>query len=87
LRELITSMTLKKLTFSNEEIHQIFNQILHALDYLHNDAKLIHKDLNPNNVMIDIKKNVKVTDFGISNWMADVAGKDNKDLDFSGTLQ
>jgi len=42
------------------------NQIINVLDYLHNEVGLIHLDLNPNNIMIDIRKNVKISDFGVS---------------------
>lgn len=61
-------MKLKKIKFTNDEIFFIFNQILNALLYLHTEVKLIHKDLNPNNILIDVKKLTKVTDFGISTY-------------------
>lgn len=37
-----------------------------VLRYLHIDKKIIHRDLNPSNIMIDNKFNVKVTDFGLA---------------------
>lgn len=36
------------------------------LRYLHIDKKIIHRDLNPSNIMIDNKFNIKVTDFGLA---------------------
>ena len=40
--------------------------ILSVLRYLHNDKKVIHRDLNPSNIMVDNKFNLKVTDFGLA---------------------
>lgn len=36
------------------------------LRYLHVEKKIIHRDLNPSNIMIDNKFNIKVTDFGLA---------------------
>ena len=40
--------------------------LLSVLRYLHTDKKILHRDLNPSNIMIDHKLNLKVTDFGLA---------------------
>lgn len=37
--------------------------------------------------MIDIRKNVKISDFGVSKQLKDVEGVDPKQIDFVGTVQ
>lgn len=61
LRELIASG--KK--FSPEEAIRITAEIARALDYIHN-AGIVHRDINPNNIMITTDGAVKVMDFGIA---------------------
>ena len=40
-------------------------QTIQALDYLHNEAKIVHLDLKPENLVLDSKANVvKLIDFG-----------------------
>ncbi|MBU1024042.1 protein kinase [bacterium] len=61
LRELISSG--KK--FEPEEALRITAEIAHALEYIHN-AGIVHRDVNPNNVMITTDGAVKIMDFGIA---------------------
>ncbi|KEQ90374.1 hypothetical protein AUEXF2481DRAFT_48747 [Aureobasidium subglaciale EXF-2481] len=41
--------------FDEDLIRQIFRPILEGLDFLHREAKVIHTDLQPNNVLIGIE--------------------------------
>lgn len=44
---------------------KITNQILEGIAYAHSN-KIVHRDLNPSNLLIDEKGNVHIMDFGIS---------------------
>jgi serine/threonine protein kinase len=57
----------KSCTFSPEEIKDIANQILEILIYLQNQIPIIiHKDLKPDNILVDDDINVYLIDFGLA---------------------
>lgn len=43
---------------------KIFSQIVHAMCYCHN-LGVVHRDLKPDNIMVDATGNVKIIDFGL----------------------
>ena len=47
-------------------IWDIAIQTLKALDYLHNDKKVLHRDIKPSNIFLDKNYNIKLGDFGLS---------------------
>lgn len=64
--EFCSGGSLEKMVKADEgELVRIAHQVLQGLKALHSDGK-VHRDLKPQNVLLDDKGNVKITDFGIS---------------------
>ena len=49
------------------EACKFFHQIVSACEYLHK-LKIVHRDLKPENILITAKKELKIIDFGLSNY-------------------
>jgi len=43
-----------------------FVQVIVALEYLHNDLHIAHRDLKAENIVLDRYYNIRVVDFGLS---------------------
>ncbi|WEG11627.1 Stk1 family PASTA domain-containing Ser/Thr kinase [Pullulanibacillus sp. KACC 23026] len=68
--EFIDGMTLKEYIkqfgpLPSRDAVYILKQIASALEHAHNQG-IIHRDIKPQNILIDDQDNVKVTDFGIA---------------------
>ncbi|MBR2425513.1 MAG: SUMF1/EgtB/PvdO family nonheme iron enzyme [Lentisphaeria bacterium] len=55
----------KKEGVTHEEILAVVKQIAAGLDYIHSQ-KIIHRDVKPDNIMIDRNGNIKILDFGLA---------------------
>lgn len=49
-----------------EQITPWLEQLASALDYAHQEVRLIHRDLKPSNLMVTAEGRIKVTDFGVA---------------------
>ena len=58
-------------------IIKIFKQLLNALVYLQSKA-VMHRDLKPDNILLDEYYNIKISDFGISALLYDLNQKNMK---------
>lgn len=56
--------------FSDETTKFYVSQIVLALEYLHN-LDIVYRDLKPENLLIDISGNIKITDFGFAKKVED----------------
>jgi len=54
---------------SETEAQRLFNQLLTAVNYLHNNS-IVHRDLKPENILLDSKGNIKISDFGLARFDA-----------------
>ncbi|CAD8118493.1 unnamed protein product [Paramecium sonneborni] len=51
---------------SCEKIRKYLRHFLLGLDYLHNFARILHRDIKPDNLLIDEFDNLKIADFGVA---------------------
>ena len=51
---------------NEDALWQIFVQLVMGLRYIHEVSGVVHRDLTPNNIMLDEIRNVKITDFGLA---------------------
>jgi serine/threonine protein kinase len=56
----------KKELWREENIWQMFIQIVLALKYLHKEKNIVHRDLTPNNIMLCENEKITITDFGLA---------------------
>lgn len=56
---------INKSPLSESEIYRIFNQILEGVKYYVSEG-VLHRDLKPQNILIDNHSNIKIADFGLS---------------------
>ncbi len=68
------------------ELRPIVRQLCEALDYAHQDAKVVHRDLKPANLMLDSKGKLKIADFGISCSISDSVSRVSVARGSSGTV-
>ena len=57
---------LKRLIISETTVNYFAKQILEGLEYLHKKCKIIHMDIKPSNILIDVSLSAKIADFSVS---------------------
>ncbi|KAF7697557.1 putative serine/threonine-protein kinase KIN1 like protein [Cucumispora dikerogammari] len=57
----------QKGALSEAAARRYFNQILSSIDYLHSNS-IVHRDLKIENILVDKHDNIKIIDFGLSNF-------------------
>jgi serine/threonine protein kinase len=57
--------------FEEGRAKYIFRQLIDALAYIHSMG-VAHRDIKPDNILIDLAARIKLIDFGLSNYQGDV---------------
>jgi len=63
--ELLRQLIARQRKFSAERASKIMARICEALDYIHSHG-VVHRDMKPENIMIDPEDRIKLIDFGIA---------------------
>jgi len=58
--------SLNPLSLSFPEIYNVINSIITGLDYAFQKLDMIHQDIKPSNILIDIKNKPRIADFGLA---------------------
>ncbi len=69
-----------------DDLRPIVGQLCDVLTYVHDVAKLVHRDLKPGNLMLTRAGEVKVADFGIAGSLADSLTRMTNTPSSGGTL-
>ena len=89
VRDYVQGISLNKLSFSldEEQIIDIGKQLCDILTYLHSqEPPVIHRDIKPQNVILDDNERVHLIDFGISRNFSEKALKDTVHIGTEGFM-
>ncbi|KAM9716793.1 dual specificity mitogen-activated protein kinase kinase 6-like [Menidia menidia] len=65
----------KRRSIPEDILGKIAVSIVKALEHLHSNLQVIHRDVKPSNVLINTQGQVKMCDFGISGYLVDSVAK------------
>lgn len=65
----------KHMAIPEDILGKIAVSIVKALEHLHSNLSVIHRDVKPSNVLINTQGQVKMCDFGISGYLVDSVAK------------
>lgn len=71
--------------FGVQEIRPWLLELCDALDYAHHKVGIVHHDLNPSNLMLNARGQLKITDFGMARNLRRTSTHDFVDLRVVGT--
>ncbi|KAG9340485.1 hypothetical protein JZ751_021598 [Albula glossodonta] len=74
----------KGMTIPEDILGKITVSVVKALEYLHSNLQVIHRDVKPSNVLINTQGQVKICDFGISGYLVDSPERINPELNQKG---
>lgn len=69
LRSYIKHLKDSMKTISEKDLKQFSYQIIKGMDYLHANC-ILHRDLKPDNILLDENNNVKLADFGLARQLS-----------------
>lgn len=72
--------------FEVEEIAPWVQQLCAALHFAHAEARIVHQDLKPSNLMVTTRGQLKVADFGIARSISDSVTRITAEKSSGGTL-
>lgn len=69
---------------SQRDVLDYLPQIGEALQYAH-DSGIVHRDVKPENIIVDRRNRVRLVDFGLAKWLGSARGDGVRDTAVAGT--
>ena len=63
--------------FPEPVLQRIAFSVVSALEYLHQELRVIHRDVKPSNILVNDSGDIKLCDFGVSGVLVDSLAKTN----------
>ena len=69
LADIIKDCSDKNIKLKQDLIINILEELLKILIFLHDECHIIHRDIKPDNIILDKNKNIKLLDFGLAVYL------------------